>query len=327
MRAGKVAVAFGDIKTAWTFHDHGNSHAGPTPLELVWADEFDGPGIDATFWSFQLGNGSQYGVPGWGNNELQWYTSSPANAAVANGTLRLTALRNDSGREFTSARLRTAGLRDFVPAGPLQLLRFEARLQLPQGGDGIWPALWMLPTPAGQPMVAAWPGSAAAVPSGLAYGAWPASGEIDIVEAVNDAASVFGTAHFDAYQMQGGSMDANTSVGAFAGAWHVYALDWTLESLHWFIDGVPLAAAYPRCVAPGGWFSDARAAAGDCAAPFDQPFHLLVNLAVGGELPGKAPGPDTVFPQTLALDYVRVYKRAYIPGSSLSRRRRSGRRL
>ena len=73
---------------------------------------------------------------GWGNNELQWYTSAPANAAVANGTLRLTALRNDSGHAFTSARLRTAGLRDFVPAGPLELLRFEARLQLPLGAPG-----------------------------------------------------------------------------------------------------------------------------------------------------------------------------------------------
>ena len=135
---------------------------------LVWSDEFDGPTVDPANWEFMIGNGAEYGIPGWGNNELQYYTSRAQNVYVSGGALHIVARRESyAGYEYTSARLRTMNRREFLYG------RIEARMILPSG-QGLWPALWMLPT-------------------NSPYGGWAASGEIDIMESVNIPTRVYGT--------------------------------------------------------------------------------------------------------------------------------------
>ncbi|CAL8465137.1 g4672 [Coccomyxa elongata] len=250
-------------------------------FRLLWSDEFAGTSIDTASWTFENGDGSQYGIPGWGNQELQVYQQQ--NAEVAGGVL---AIRADvaPGGGYVSARLAGAAGRAFAP-GPGETLRIEARIQLPRGRDGIWPAFWMLPAKLGN--------------GSLAYGPWPVSGEIDIMEAVNDMSVVMGTAHFGNPKGQlGGQLAADVASGPFASAYHVYAVDWSWESIIWYVDGREYGAAENSCRTPGGWYSSAGSPRA-CGPPFDQPFRLLLNVAVGGLLPNKAPSKDTVFPQTM----------------------------
>lgn len=240
---------------------------------LVWQDEFDGDALDSTRWSVQTGDGCDLGICGWGNNERQWYQA--ANATVGDGVLTITARRETVGAyAYTSARLRTAGKGDWTYA------RIEARARLPRG-QGLWPALWMLPTDA-------------------VYGGWAASGEIDIMELVgHEPATVHGTLHY------GGSWPDNESSGdaytlpsgTFADTFHVFALEWEEGVIRWFVDGVLYQVQT-------GWSTPAA----PFPAPFDRRFHLLVNLAVGGNWPGD-PDETTVFPQQLVVDRVRVYQR------------------
>ena len=257
----------------------GSAHAG---WSLYWADEFDGPGLNTSVWEAQIGTGTAYGLPaGWGNSELQYYTNFSSNVAVSGGTLRITARRQDfGGRPYTSARLRTLNAVDF------RWGRIEARMRLPST-SGVWPALWMLPT-------------------GSPYGGWAASGEIDIMESVNAADRIYGTIHF------GGAFPANTSRGGsivtgidYSQGFHDYAVEWDPNEIRWFLDGVQFhSESFTQ------WFSSA--APSNPRAPFDTPFHLIVNVAVGGTFPGN-PGSGAVYPQTLEVDYIRVYRRDQAP--------------
>lgn len=242
-------------------------------LTLVWSDEFDAAVLDPETWFFEEGDGSQYGIPGWGNNELQWYL--PDSALIDNGKLVITARKEVSNdRNYTSARINTRDRFAF------RYGRIEARIQLP-GGQGIWPAFWMLP-------------------QDNVYGGWAASGEIDIMEAVNlgEAGSnlVHGTIHY------GGEWPGNTYSGneyvVPANAtenFHVYAIEWDPTEIRWYVDDVLYSMQ-------NNWSSSAAA----FPAPFDQHFHILFNVAVGGNWPGE-PNSNTVFPVTMEVDYVRVY--------------------
>lgn len=241
------------------------------PYELVWQDEFDGTTLDLGKWQPQIGTGCPQ-LCGWGNNELQYYRAE--NATVSDGLLTITA-RDElfGGAAYTSARLRTRNLADFTYG------RFEMHAKLPVG-QGLWPAFWMLPTDE-------------------VYGGWAASGEIDIMEYVGqDPDRVFGTLHY------GGTFPFNQSSsnaftlpqGTFDDEFHTFALEWEPCEMRWYVDGEPYATQT-------SWFSDG----GPYPAPFDQRFHLLLNLAVGGNLPGPPDG-TTTFPQELVVDWVRVFQ-------------------
>ena len=240
--------------------------------ELVWSDEFDGNTLDATKWTPQLGDGCP-DLCGWGNNELQWYTDR--NHTVANGFLTIEAKQEPTGnKNYSSSRLRSINKGDWTYG------RFEIRAKLPIG-KGLWPAIWMLPT---DPSI---------------YGVWAASGEIDIMELVGDKPEeIFGTIHY------GGSFPANTFAsnvfeldsGTFNDDFHEFAIEWTEGNIKWFVDGEQYASI-------NNWNSTG----GPFPAPFDVDFHLLLNVAVGGNLPGS-PDASTSFPQTMVIDYVRVYE-------------------
>jgi beta-glucanase (GH16 family) len=242
-------------------------------LTLVWSDEFDAAVLDPETWFFEQGDGSQYGIPGWGNNELQWYL--PDSALIENGRLVITARKEVSNdRNYTSARINTRDRFAF------RYGRIEARIQLP-GGQGIWPAFWMLP-------------------QDNVYGGWAASGEIDIMEAVNlgEAGNnlVHGTIHYGG-EWPGNAYSGNEYVVPSNATenFHVYAIEWDPTEIRWYVDDVLYSMK-------NHWSSSAAA----FPAPFDQHFHILFNVAVGGNWPG-APNSDTVFPVTMQVDYVRVY--------------------
>jgi beta-glucanase (GH16 family) len=232
----------------------------------VWRDEFDYEGApDPARWGHDLGG------HGWGNNELQHYTDRQANARVGNGVLVITARREpvDDNR-FTSARLVSKGKGDFLYG------RFEVRARLP-GGRGTWPAIWMLPTD-------------------RAYGDWPRSGEIDIMEHVgHEPGVVHASVHTGAYNHRIGTQkSASRRVEDVTGTFHVYRVDWTPRDIRAFIDDEQVLAFANDGSGPDAW-------------PFDQRFHLLLNIAVGGDWGGKEGVDDQAFPAVMEVDWVRVY--------------------
>jgi len=237
----------------------------------VWSDEFDRPAgtpPDAGSWGFELGDGSTYGIPGWGNEELQWYTSAPENVAHdGRGNLAVTA-HADTERGYTSARLVTKGKVE------LRFGRIEARARV-AAGAGMWSAIWLLGT------------NIDSVP-------WPGCGEIDVMEHVARLPQrVFGTVHGPGYSGAAGVSGNSDLTGDPTGDFHVYAAEWTPKRIEWSVDGSVYHAVTPDDV-PGEWVFG------------DRSFYLLINLAVGGEF-GGAVGADTTFPQSLLVDYVRVY--------------------
>ncbi len=255
--------------------------------KLAFSDEFDGASLDLGKWHIQEGDGSDYGLERWGNNEQQWYT--PDNIGVADGMLTITAEADDSrpGFPYTSARIRTAEKFDFTYG------RVEARIQPPEG-QGLWSAFWMLPTDS-------------------PYGGWASSGEIDIMEVVDantDRERVFGSLHHGfAWPLQQLSTDAVEDV-APADDFHVYAVEWSGREIRWYIDD-----EHYKTVTSDHWYSYYHAGrqtgyvAGEGSAPFDTDFHMLLNLAVGGNLPG--PVDAAAFPAEMVVDYVRVYSCGY----------------
>lgn len=248
----------------------------------IWADEFDQPALDTATWETMIGTGTAYGVPaGWGNDELQYYTNLAANVSVSGGMLHITArAQNFGGRNYTSARLRTLGNFEFKWG------RVEASMRLPST-DGIWPALWMLPT-------------------NSPYGGWASSGEIDVLESVNAADRAYGTIHFGAPYPQNASNGGSFVPGIdLSQGFHTYAVEWDPDQIRWYLDGVQFHA-----VSSNQWYSST--ATSNYRAPFDSPFHLLVNVAVGGAFPGNPDG-TAVFPQTLDVDYIRVFRREQGP--------------
>lgn len=235
---------------------------------LIWADEFDGNSLDLTNWSYQIGDGCDINLCGWGNNELQSYQQ--ANAVVANGELSITARNERRGNSnYTSTRIRSLGKVDFTYG------RIESRILLPSGG-GLWPAFWMLSTD--EP-----------------YGFWPQSGEIDIMEWVgNQKAKVHGTLHYGQPSPNNSQTGATvTSLdGDFGNEYHVYAVEWEANEIRWYIDDFLYSTKIRNDLSPERW-------------PFDHDFHLLLNMAVGGNFGG--PVASGIFPATMKVDYVRVY--------------------
>lgn len=240
--------------------------------QLVWSEEFDGPdgsAVDAKTWSFDIGG------HGWGNNELEYYTHRLENARLEGGNLVIEARQEDyQGSRYTSARLVT---RDKVN---WQYGRFEVRARLP-GGQGIWPAVWMLPD------------------SGK-YGGWPEGGEVDIMEFLgHDPLTIYGTLHWGSPHDSNGTSFTLPGSPDFTEDYHVFTLEWEPTEFRWYADGVHYHTVTRwRTSAPGAVFP----------APFDQPFHLLINVAVGGRWPG-VPDSTTVFPARMWVDYVRVYQK------------------
>jgi len=266
---------------------------------LVWHDEFDGSEIDRTKWDFDLGNGflderNQAWVAGWGNEELQCYTDAAANASVRDGCLTIRALKEPlHGCAYTSARLKTRR-RDGTPLFATQYGRVEIRARLPWG-KGLWPALWMLP-------------------QHDRYGGWAASGEIDLLEIVGDRPhEVLNSIHFgSAYPER----TLITTVHALPGGstvadWHDYTVEWEPGVFRFYVDGVQ------TCTYDHWWscslLQDGQGVAArrqadlnPWPAPFDQPFYLVMNLAIGGNFCGL-PNDATRFPAALVVDHVRVY--------------------
>ncbi|HEY7568786.1 MAG TPA: glycoside hydrolase family 16 protein [Gemmatimonadaceae bacterium] len=246
----------------------------PTAYELVWADEFNGGGLpDPTKWGYDIGDGCP-NICGWGNNELEHYTANRTeNARVENGNLVIEARREQFGtRDYTSARLVSKNKGDWIYG------RIEVRAKLPSG-RGTWPAIWMLPTD--------W-----------LYGGWPSSGEIDIMEHVGFAPdSVHGSIHTAAYNHTKGTQSTSNIVVANAEqAFHVYAIEWMPDVIAFYVDS-------------SRYHSFANEKKGSDAWPFDQRFHLLLNIAVGGNWGGQKGVDQTIWPQQMVIDYVRVYQR------------------
>lgn len=239
--------------------------------QLVWQDEFDYKGLpDSAKWNFDTrGNKS-----GWGNNELQVYTKEELkNASVSDGTLKLTALKeNLSSKKYSSARLRTIFKGDWLYG------RFEIKAKLPNG-RGLWPAIWMLPTD--------WE-----------YGGWPKSGEIDIMENVGyDADTIVCSVHTGKYNHNAGTQKSKkVALKDNREVFHIYAVEWDEEKIKGFIDNDCYFTFEKESDDPGVW-------------PFDKRFHLLLNIAVGGNWGGKEGIDDSIFPAKMEIDYVRVYQK------------------
>ncbi|WP_255474253.1 glycoside hydrolase family 16 protein [Pontibacter qinzhouensis] len=233
----------------------------------VWADEFTYNGLpDPNKWDYDIGGS------GWGNNELQYYTNSASNASVANGLLTITARKESrEGKDYTSARLVTRNKGDFLYG------RFEIKAKLPTG-KGTWPAIWMLHTD--------W-----------AYGNWPKSGEIDIMEHVGyDQNKVHMSVHTEAYHHSIGTQKTATKIIPTASSdFHVYRLDWTPYAVRGYMDDLLV-------------FEFRNEGKGYSVWPFDKRFHLLLNIAVGGDWGGAQGIDPDIYPQTMEVEYVRVYK-------------------
>ena len=213
------------------------------------------------------------GGDGWGNNEAQYYTNRLENARVEDGKLIITAIKESyGGNDYTSARLATREKGDWLYG------RVEVRAILPEG-RGTWAAIWMLPTD--------WE-----------YGGWPASGEIDIMEHVGyDMGTVYGTIHTEAYNgMIGTQKGGDILLPDAHQVYHVYAIEWDEDSIHFIADDER-------------YFSFPNYNTGYERWPFDKRFHLLLNIAIGGNWGGIEGIDDSIFPQTMEIDYVRVYQK------------------
>jgi beta-glucanase (GH16 family) len=235
---------------------------------LVWSDEFNGTSVDRANWNFEVGGG------GWGNHELEYYTNGN-NASIQNGALVIEARReNVGGMNYTSSRMTTKGKREFTYG------RIQARIAMP-AGQGLWPAFWMLGANIGSV-------------------GWPACGETDIMEHVNNDTVTHGTIHWDAggHASYGGSVNVSN-----VGAYHVYTVEWTPASIKWFVDGAQYVEANIQNSI-------------NSTEEFHRPFFILLNLAVGGDWPGS-PNGSTPFPARLFVDYVRVYQQTAPPSTTI----------
>jgi beta-glucanase (GH16 family) len=257
------------------------SDASPVPVlpgwSLVWSDEFnaaDGSGVDTTKWTQETGN------DGWSNNhELEYYTPGTDNAVVEGGSLVITAKSDGASAydcqygtcQYTSARMNTSG--KFSQAYG----RFEARIKLPSG-QGMWPAFWILGDDIGSV-------------------GWPQCGEVDIMENIGSTASTnYGSLHGPGYS---GSQDLTGSYtlpggATLGGGFHVFASEWAPDVVRFYVDGVNYETRTPADVPSGDTWV------------YDHPFFVILNVAVGGYWPGN-PDSTTTFPQSMEVDYVRVY--------------------
>jgi beta-glucanase (GH16 family) len=242
---------------------------------LVWFDEFDYKGLpDREKWGYDIGG------HGWGNQELQYYTDQrKENARVENGHLIIEARQESwQKRAYTSARLVSKGKGDWTYG------RVEVRAKLPSG-RGTWPAIWMLPSL-----------------KSYGNGGWPDNGEIDVMEHVGfDADVVHGSVHTRAYYHSIGTQKtAKVELKGSRTTFNVYAIEWTPEEIRWFINGDHYFT-----------FVNERSTTSKADYkqwPFDKPFHLILNVAVGGTWGGAKGVDKSIWPQQLLVDYVRVYR-------------------
>ena len=252
----------------------------PEGYKLFFEDNFDGDTLNEQYWSYQTGDGTPN--TGWGNNELEYYRKE--NVTVKDGRLHITAKRESfGGYEFTSARIRTTG-KVFFKYGIV-----EARISLP-AQKAMWPAFWLLPEE--------WK-----------YGGWPDSGEIDIMEA--NGGSQYGTScalHYsvskgsDTYQTGYNNMNKRGETPSSITEFHVYKLDWQEEVIAFYVDDRLILEIPERTWSSGTVDKDENP-----LAPFDQNFHILLNMAVGGNyVKNVTPDPDFVSAD-MVVDYVRVY--------------------
>jgi beta-glucanase (GH16 family) len=274
-----LGIVFAACSTAAIAQTNHSSPAS-SAWTLVWSDEFNGPdgsSVDASKWVTETGGN------GWGNQELEYYTTRPQNAYQQDGNLVIKVLNekytgaDGVTRDYTSARLKTLG--KFSQAYG----RFEARIKISRG-QGIWPAFWMLGDDIDKP-------------------GWPTCGEIDIMENIGkEPALVHGTIHGPGYSGANGigSPYNLADKKPFADDFHVYAVEWEPNAIRFYVDKDLYATRTPADLPKGTkWV-------------YDHPFFLLLNVAVGGGWPGN-PDATSVFPQTMLVDYVRVYRSAGKP--------------
>jgi beta-glucanase (GH16 family) len=242
---------------------------------LIWSDEFDQDGLpDPKNWVYDVGNGCEgHAGCGWGNNEDQYYTEADSgNARVSDGRLIIKARKEKIGNsEYSSARILTKGKLD------QRYGRFEIRAKLPYG-RGTWPAIWMLP-------------------SDRKRGEnWPRIGEIDIMEHVGYKQGwIFGTIHTEKYNHMRGTQKVDSIYIADAHEnFYTYAIEWTKDRIDWYVDDKKYHSVNRGDGSIAEW-------------PFDKRFHLILNIAVGGNWGGKMGIDDRIWPQTMEIDYVRVY--------------------
>jgi beta-glucanase (GH16 family) len=251
--------------------------SNPAVWSLVWSDEFNGPSgsaVDSTKWFYDVGGN------GWGNNELETYTSRAVNAHLEDGSLVIKVVKetfagpDNITRNYTSARLLSKNKFSQTYG------RFEARVKIPYG-QGLWPAFWMLG-------------------SNIDTAGWPGCGEIDVMENIGKEPSiVHGTFHGPGYSGAKGVTAAFTLPDGrkFSDDFHTFTVEWEPNVMRFYVDGLLYKTRTPADLPPGTrWV-------------FDHPFFVILNVAVGGGFPGN-PDATTVFPQTMRVDYVRVYQRS-----------------
>jgi len=246
----------------------------PDPSKLIWSDEFNVDGApDSDKWDYDLGDGCNIGLCNWGNGEVAYYTKSPSNVVVSNGVLRITA-KKESGFSlpYTSTRMVTRGLHSFK-YGRIQFRASLAKCQ----AVGTWPALWMLP-------------------EDRVYGGWPKSGEIDVMEAVGHQADrFFGTVHTSANNGMIGNQKGS-SISKSKDEWYTFEINWEEDRIQFAVDK-QIYFEYLRGNSVDVW-------------PFDQNFHLIMNIAVGGTWGGQQGINEASFEgagQIMEIDWVRVY--------------------
>ena len=240
---------------------------------LVINEEFSTDGnLDSSLWDIEIGDGTAQGIPGWGNNELEYYTDRTENLSVENGYLLITARQESfNGSTHTSARIQTKN------KFQTQFGRFEARMRLPNG-QGMWPAFWLLGDDNNGTEI------------------WPNIGEIDIMEnRGQQPTTISGAVHGPGYS--GGNSinkEFNFSDSRVDTDFHVYGVEWGENYINYYVDDVLYNQITPEDVT-GEWVFN------------DRSFYIIINLAVGGDFVGN-PNSETLFPQTMLIDYVKVYQ-------------------
>ena len=267
LRTGVLAV----IALSFTGCDTDETQTVTTLDNLVLEDDFSTPGaLDPGLWNYEIGNGAAQGIPGWGNNELQYYTDRPENVVVEDGMLKITARQEQfQGFGYTSARIQTKG------KFQQQYGRFEARIKLPWG-QGLWPAFWMLGD------------------DNNGTEMWPQIGEIDIMEnRGQEPTLITGSVHGPGYSAgESVSKEYELENARFDTDFHVFGIEWGENYINFYVDDVLYNQLTPEDV-PGEWV-------------FNDEFYIIMNVAVGGGFVGS-PSPQTVFPQEMLVDYIRVY--------------------
>ncbi len=263
-----------------TLKDNRAPDPGPSGWSMVWSEEFNeaaGTPPNPEYWSYEIGDGTVNGIPGWGNDEFQYYTDDPANAATDGlGNMVLTVREADGSLacyygpcDYTSARLISWRKAEFAYG------RIESRILVPEGEDGLWPAFWSLGTD-------------------IDVVDWPQTGEIDFMEYVSRLPNeIFGTVHGPGYsggQSVGNVYDFGEPV---ANNYHTFTIEWQPDIIEWYVDGILYHTATPADVS-GEWV-------------FNDPVFLLLNVAIGGNF-GGAIDPNLQLPQSMAVDYIRVYQ-------------------